>query len=271
MIYTQRSGARNVALQVLGWLICAAIVSAIAWYTIYIRNNLNKQSQFQISQADKSYEATRLGYKYISINKTLVLVPSTATYADNSGEWSLINKTYNLPLSFVPLNLETVTIPKFQNDATIRVQSSLIEPLNSLYDAAKKVGINLMVRSAYRSGSDQQKLYDDMQLNGSVEYVAIPGKSEHQTGLAVDFNSTDVNCGTSCSLDVTSAKWLEVHAAEYGFILRYPKDKTAITGYPAENWHFRYVGTKLALAMKQSNLTLEEVYPLFKDAKARQE
>jgi D-alanyl-D-alanine carboxypeptidase len=125
-----------------------------------------------------------------------------------------------------------------------------------------------MVRSAYRSSTDQQALRSGAINSSDAGYIAEPGQSEHQAGLAVDFNSSPITCQT-CSLDTVSAAWLAMHAPEYGFILRYPSDKVAITGYPAESWHYRYVGKDLALAMQKANLAYEEVYPLFATAQPR--
>jgi D-alanyl-D-alanine carboxypeptidase len=93
--------------------------------------------------------------------------------------------------------------------------------------------------------------------------AARPGYSEHQTGLAVDFAARGVS-----TLQVSFAKtkagiWLAANAYRYGFVLRYPSGKTAITGYSFEPWHFRYVGVEVATAMHDQNIqTLEEFYAL---------
>lgn len=264
-----RSGENNIALQGFGWAVCIVAVIGIAWYVVSVRNELNKQYTHQITQANASYDAVKQRYKYISLNNQLFLVPSSAIYAQANGLWTLVNKAHSLPIDYAPTHLTTVRIPKYQNESAVTARDELQESLVQLSQAAQKDNVQLMVRSAFRSANEQRELYDATQQTGGGEYVAVPGTSEHQTGLAIDFNTTDSSCVTTCALSNKGAGWLAIHAAEYGFILRYPTDKVTITGYPSENWHYRYVGTKLALAMKQANLTLEEVYPLFKEAKAR--
>ena len=133
-------------------------------------------------------------------------------------------------------------------------------------DAAKQDGISLWVSSGYRSVKRQEQLFKQeikayektagtrKEAEAFAEKsVARPGYSEHNTGLAIDLN------GVLDSFDGTDAfRWLDAHAQEYGFILRYPKDKQEITKIKYEPWHYRYVGTEHARAMKQQNLCLEE-------------
>ena len=88
--------------------------------------------------------------------------------------------------------------------------------------------------------------------------IALPGASEHHTGLAVDIVGMSHQSLDDAQANTKEAKWLEEHCAEYGFILRYPKDKTDITGVDYESWHFRYVGEDAAAYMMKNDLTLEE-------------
>ena len=93
--------------------------------------------------------------------------------------------------------------------------------------------------------------------------AARPGHSEHQTGLAVDFAAKGVSTLTTSFAKTKAGIWLAANAWKYGFILRYPKGKTAVTGYQFEPWHFRYVGVRTATDMHDRNiLTLEEYYSL---------
>ena len=92
----------------------------------------------------------------------------------------------------------------------------------------------------------------------SSQTVTVPGASEHQIGLAIDF-LTDNHSSLNEEFGNTAAgKWLAVHGYEYGFILRYPKDKEYITGIGFEPWHYRYVGKEAAARIQEQNLTLEE-------------
>lgn len=94
-----------------------------------------------------------------------------------------------------------------------------------------------------------------------MRYSAVPGHSEHQTGLAIDVSGSDGKCAASdCFAGTPEADWIAQHAPEYGFIIRYPEGKEAITGYKYEPWHIRYVGVDIAKDIAAQNLTLEEYF-----------
>jgi LAS superfamily LD-carboxypeptidase LdcB len=93
--------------------------------------------------------------------------------------------------------------------------------------------------------------------------VAPPGTSEHQTGLCCDIADQFYSVKDSSLEDTALFKWMNEHCAEYGFILRYPKDKEDVTGIIYEPWHFRYVGVEAAQYMKENNLCLEEFVLLY--------
>lgn len=128
-------------------------------------------------------------------------------------------------------------------------------------------GVTLVVNSAYRPYSAQQRVYDaqyqeylaqgysqqDARLL-TESYVAVPGHSEHQLGLAMDISAVDDGKG--------SEDWLSIHAPDYGFILRYPADKTEVTRTAYESWHYRYVGTPIAREITDQGLCLEEYLEL---------
>lgn len=142
------------------------------------------------------------------------------------------------------------------------LEEEVATALAELTAAAKADGVTVKVYSAYRSYAEQDKLlklkiveYGDEKL--ARRYNAEPGKSEHQTGLAVDLWD-GVTWGLRVR-DTKTGKWLWKHAREYGFILRYPPDKEKITGYAYEPWHFRYIGVEHSMKFKaNSKLTLEE-------------
>ena len=134
--------------------------------------------------------------------------------------------------------------------------------LTRMIAAARAKGVRIIVRSGYRSYTEQaQILARKIKEYGSESlarrYNAAPGRSEHQTGLAADLWD-----GVTWGLGVRNTKtgkWLWANAWRYGFILRYPNGKEKITGYAFEPWHYRYIGTKAAKAFgPNSNLTLEE-------------
>ena len=116
-------------------------------------------------------------------------------------------------------------------------------------------------QSAYRPYSMQEKLYKNAvssmgQKQADID-TARPGHSEHQTGLTIDVSST--KNGNMLYFDSSSSfTWMKENAYKYGFILRYPKGKSDITGYKFEPWHYRYVGTELSYKLKDQTITLEE-------------
>ena len=146
------------------------------------------------------------------------------------------------------------------------VDERIYPSLQKMFDQARSEGVYPIVASAYRTAEKQQSIMDEKiaeyQANGysaekakteAEKWVAIPGTSEHQLGLAVDINADGIH---SAGYEVYD--WLAQNAWRYGFILRYPEDKTEVTGTGYEPWHYRYVGVENAQAITESGLCLEE-------------
>ena len=134
-------------------------------------------------------------------------------------------------------------------------------------DAARKDDISLIVTSGYRSYARQDEIYKEIRnVNGKIYadgFAARAGASEHETGLALDVFTYSA---TTDNFESTNAyKWLDTNAQNYGFILRYPKDKKYLTGYTPESWHFRYVGVETAKKVKSLGITYDEYYAYFLD------
>ena len=129
-------------------------------------------------------------------------------------------------------------------------------------------GLNISITSAYRSYNEQEKLYNSyLKLYGKNyvdKYVALPGHSEHQTGLAIDLESLEYDIFKNSK----EYLWIKENAYKYGFIIRYQKGKEKITGYGAEEWHIRYVGKNAAEYIYKNNITFEEYYDLFLNNKS---
>ena len=143
--------------------------------------------------------------------------------------------------------------------------------MREMIQAAKEDGVELMLCSAYRSIEKQQQLFDRSQqaymaqgMSEEEAYAktatetAIPGTSEHQTGLAADIVTPTYQMLDAGFADTPAGQWLSEHATEYGFVLRYPQDKQEVTGIIYESWHYRFVGKTHAKLMKESGLCLEE-------------
>ena len=143
------------------------------------------------------------------------------------------------------------------------VDATANEHLNKLMQSGNREGLNLVLRSAFRSYETQASLYQQYVARDGKKkadtYSAQPGHSEHQTGLAFDLGNTEGSNDFLESFEGTKeGQWLARHAHEYGFIIRYPKGKSDITGYQYEPWHLRYLGKETATKVYESGLTLEE-------------
>ena len=172
----------------------------------------------------------------------------------------LVNKHHQLPTDFTQYNLVNMARGYTANDGKEYLLAGVAyEKYAQMADAAKSDGVSMKVVSAYRTESYQRGLYNNkLRSTGKTNadrYSARPGHSEHQTGLAVDINSTYVSFENSVAF-----QWLTQHAHEYGFILRYPKGKEWITGYAYEPWHYRYVGVDAATIIAEEGITYEEYY-----------
>lgn len=207
-----------------------------------------------------------------SSNASSSVVPASAgtssgpEISDDSGDWNLrlVNGNYILPDDFRP-DLATISMD-YARDEGMKFDARAIDDLEAMCAAAKADGVNLMVISAYRTFSVQEGLY-----NNKVNYyldqgygleeagdlaatsVARPKTSEHNLGLAVDFNDVEERFENTAEYE-----WLRAHCTEYGFIMRYPKEKQRITGVIYEPWHYRYVGRENAVYITEKNITLEE-------------
>lgn len=160
------------------------------------------------------------------------------------------------------------------------VDSRAAQAYKDMYKAAAEKGITLYLRSGYRSRATQQRNYDNevaryMGLGNSKEeaikltnrFYALPGSSEHHSGLAFDIITPEYH-NNIYTLNEQFAKtdaykWLLEHSTEFGFALRFPKDKQELTGINFEPWHYRYVGVEHANYMKEHNLCLEEYISMF--------
>ena len=136
-----------------------------------------------------------------------------------------------------------------------------------------------LVCSAYRSSETQTRLYNnkiarlraagyskEAAIREAGRWVAVPGTSEHQTGLAVDLVASSYQVLDRKQEQTAEQKWLMEHCWEYGFILRYPSDKSAVTGIGYEPWHYRYVGRETSKAIQDSGLCLEEYLTALENA-----
>ena len=179
----------------------------------------------------------------------------------------LVNKELSLPSDYIPSDLvvPNVSYSFDYYDEKKLMRKEAADALEELFQGAQADGFSLRGVSAYRSYDRQYEIFTNnvkkLGFDHTVKYSAIPGYSEHQTGLAIDVSSKAVNYRLDASFGSTKeSDWLTKNAHLYGYIIRYAQDKTAITGYSYEPWHIRYVGKELAAYLYENNLALEEYY-----------
>ena len=191
-----------------------------------------------------------------------------AIYGRNKELLILVNKEHSISREQEPA-MRTIC------NGRLSSADCLYNDLTEMLSDAKKAGYEYWIASAYRSAERQQKLVDEdvrkflakgyayeKALEKTYDYMMPAGYSEHQTGLALD-----ILCSGNINMDDSQEeepgnKWMKEHCQEYGFILRYPREKEGITGIRYEPWHFRYVGKEAAAWLTERNLTLEDVLPL---------
>ena len=197
----------------------------------------------------------------VQVNGKNVIQNATNTMA-------LVNKEFALPDGYAPTDLVRPKVAFSFGDQDIEksyLRKEAAAALELMFSDAVKNGLHLFAVSGYRS-YDRQKVVFDAEVNKvgyekAVQAVAVPGNSEHQTGLSMDISSESAHFGLTEQFGETAeGKWLANHAHRFGFVQRYPKGKEGITGYQYESWHYRYVGVKAATEIFENQLTLEEYF-----------
>ncbi|MCP3026779.1 D-alanyl-D-alanine carboxypeptidase family protein [Halobacillus sp. A5] len=179
----------------------------------------------------------------------------------------VVNKSRKLPEGYEPEDLVTpdVRFP-FEEDLPKKyMQPQAAEALENLFAAADEEGMELYATSGYRSYDTQKQIYDNNVAERGQEeadkFSARPGTSEHQTGLAMDVTTPEMEYKLEQSfIDTEEGEWLAEHAHEYGFVIRYLEGTSDITGYEYEPWHLRYVGEDLSTDIHETGGTLEEFF-----------
>ena len=188
----------------------------------------------------------------------------------HSADWNLIlvNRTHQLE--------NDIDFEYYFTDNGRILDERIAEQYEAMMAEGRAQGLQFILVSSYRSLQQQQENYDSVyqsyidrgyspeeSIKKTEEYIALPNASEHSTGLAVDITNPVLYTNSSQGLveefeETAEARWLYENAADYGFILRYPRGKEKITMIEYESWHFRYVGVENAHYIKEHQLTLEE-------------
>ncbi|RKJ41908.1 D-alanyl-D-alanine carboxypeptidase family protein [bacterium 1XD42-8] len=257
--------------------VCSTIIAALfCWGFSLYTEEITREQIIQAKEAIVEVEieeARSADTRQVSENKISASVVKETreqgSEADSSSDleedWKLmlISKREPVPLDY------TFELGMIQGE--IRADIRILEEANEMLKEARKEGIFLVICSPYRDYDRQEMLFNQKVKSymeqgmsfmeayiQSSHTIAVPGASEHQVGLALD-----IVCSTHYRLDeafgdTEAGKWLAENSYQYGFILRYPKDKEEITGIEYEPWHFRYVGKEAAKEMTEQKLTLEE-------------
>ncbi len=263
---------KHLILSVVGMLIliptCLCIVLAV-W-------NVRLNAKYQETAAKLVAIEAELSdiYQQITVAETRddqaenMVASSKKVYASKTiskNDWNMILVNEDSP---IPEGFEV----KLQKLSTGQlVDERIVEPLDKMFKAMREEGLQPMVCSGYRTIEKQHDLFEDdikqqvrqgatydQAFYKAKEYTAMPGASEHHTGLAVDIVGKSHQSLNAAQARTKEATWLAEHCEEYGFILRYPADKTAITGIAYESWHFRYVGEEAAKYIMDNELAFEE-------------
>ena len=248
-----------------------AIMATISFIVFLVYNKIHIKEQQEVKveptkELQQSYPQEKTTKKKEEGNKKLAKSKEAKKiWKNNKKLLILVNKENICPE-------DGLSLRKICN-GRIEAADILYSDLCQMLTDAGKEGYNYWIASGYRSAKKQQKLVDEdvrIGMNQGLSYEdalektyeeTMPaGYSEHQTGLALDILASS-NLNMDISQENTAEnKWMKEHCYEYGFILRYPRDKENITKISYEPWHFRYVGKEAAEYIRKNNLTLEEFY-----------
>lgn len=193
--------------------------------------------------------------------------PSEEISSAPAGEdWALMLVNFEHPL---PDDFSIPALTELRNGHAI--DSRAYPALQAMMDGARAEGLQPLICSSLRTWDDQERLFtqevqnwldqgytrEDAETQAAM-WVARPGTSEHQTGLAVDIVDVSYQLLDQEQENTPVQKWLMAHCAEYGFVLRYPTSKSDLTGVNYEPWHYRYVGMDAAKEIMAGGLCLEE-------------
>lgn len=226
---------------------------------------IDEKYKAQITDLTEKNEKLSAQVRSGTVKKNADAGASAEELSSKEDTWSLvlINEEHPLDTGYAP-DLEAVREGSF-------VDARIVEDAKKMLEDAEKEGLNMYIVSAYRDYEAQREVFNTTMTQwisqGSTpleayeetkKSVAVPGTSEHASGLAMDITSGQYGELDEKQAETAEAKWLAENCWKYGFILRYPLDKSDITGIVFEPWHYRYVGKDAAEEIMQKDITLEE-------------
>lgn len=211
--------------------------------------------QKQQEGSNQEQERATQNFKTISVEKSQVY----------QGNLLLVNKDYPVHREGVASDVVNLSMHDYLVDGyrliddSIELSEKVAEAFLEMVQAASADHVNhFMINSGYRGFEEQSRLYEKM----GPDYALREGYSEHNLGLSMDIGSTQMKMEQA-----PEGKWLKKNAWKYGFILRYPEEKMAITGIQYEPWHYRYLGLPHSAIIQEKHLTLEEYLDYLKEVK----
>ncbi|MGN7896291.1 M15 family metallopeptidase [Bacillus sp. 22475] len=235
------------------WVFISLFILCIVCGGFYISPLFQKEIDVKIAEKEDKEKAANI--KKIEVTEEQIY----------KGDLLLVNKDYSVKKDSVRSDIINVA----QNselvrgygvlDRNIRLSKDIVKKFLNVIDAAGKESVNhFLISSGYRDFQEQRQLYEEM---GS-DYALQPGYSEHNLGLSLDVGSTQEKMEKA-----PEGKWIEENVWKHGFVLRYPKNKSNITGIQYEPWHIRYVGLPHSAIMQEKKFTLEEYLDFLKEKK----
>lgn len=246
-----------------GVCLALAAVTAVGVFAVYFGSHTDKPAPaYAAASSFRPVSSMALASSLSASSRSAVSGASSAAGATHQSEdWSLllVNAKTKIPDSFTPQIVN-------YDGSSVQMDGRIKPYFVQMKAAAAKDGITLWLSGGYRSEDEQRQLFQQAVQSGisrglsqndaeqaARKTVAEPGYSEHNTGLALDFNGS-----RSDFVSTDAYAWLQQHAAEYGFILRYPQGKESVTGIGFQPWFYRYVGKDNAKKMNESKQCLEE-------------
>ncbi|HHT7238986.1 MULTISPECIES: D-alanyl-D-alanine carboxypeptidase family protein [Bacillus] len=235
------------------WVFISLFILCTVCVGFYISSLFQKEIDVKIAEKDNKVKAA---------NTEKVEVTKEQIY---KGDLLLVNRDYpvqkdSIRSDIINVNHNSELVRGYVIfDRNLRLSKDIVKKFLNVVDAAGKDGVqHFLMSSGYRDFQEQSKLYKEM---GS-DYALPAGYSEHNLGLSLDVGSTQKKMEKA-----PEGKWIEENVWKHGFVLRYPKNKSDITGIQYEPWHIRYVGLPHSAIMQKKNLTLEEYLDFLKEKK----
>lgn len=235
------------------WVFISFFIACTVCVGVYISPLFQKEIDVKIVGKDELVKAANTERKEITKEQIykgdLLLVNRDYPVKKDSVRSDIININHNSELvrGYVIF------------DRNLRLSKDVVKKFLNVVDAAGKESVNhFLISSGYRDFQEQKQLYEKM---GS-DYALPAGYSEHNLGLSLDIGSTQKKMEKA-----PEGKWIEENVWKHGFVLRYPKNKSNITGIQYEPWHIRYVGLPHSAIMQKKNFTLEEYLEFLKEEK----